>query len=266
MRQDSPSAAFDPLADDYDAQFSDRAPAKWLRAAVYRHIEPLIEPGSRVLEVGCGTGVDAVWLAERGCRVWATDVSRRMLELAQERAQRSGPAGRIQFHRFDADSPDLQFLAADETVDLVLANFGVMNCVGDLRPFFACLDARLRPGGFVVLAVMGRFCLWETAYFLARGRPRTASRRWGGTASFGNGSARQNIWYHSPSDILAAASGFVETGRFGIGALIPNSEAFGLCERYPTAFRHIARWETRVGEHLPWMSDHFLSVLRKTPA
>jgi SAM-dependent methyltransferase len=257
-------ALFDPLAENYDAQFSDRLPAKWLRAAVYRHVEPLIEPGSRVFEVGCGTGLDAVRLAQLGCRVWATDVSARMLELASARAQQAGLAEQIHFHGFDVSAPGAGCMTGEADLDLVFANFGVINCVEDLRPFFAFAQARLKPGGTVALTVMGRFCLWETLYFLARGRFAKAVRRWSGASRFDSGAASQTIWFHSPRQVLAAAPAFRQLALYGIGALIPNSEAFGLCERFPRTFRRLAGLDVRIARFSHWMADHYVILLKKS--
>src|SRR5262249_13745568 len=68
-------AAFDAVAHRYDAEFSDRWLGETLRRQVWRELAPLVKPGSHVLDLGCGTGEDAVWLAGRGARVCATDAS-----------------------------------------------------------------------------------------------------------------------------------------------------------------------------------------------
>jgi methyl halide transferase len=43
-----------------------------------------------VLEVGCGTGTNAVWMAQQGCRVTATEIAPTALNMARERAERAG--------------------------------------------------------------------------------------------------------------------------------------------------------------------------------
>ncbi|MDU9048314.1 MAG: class I SAM-dependent methyltransferase [Candidatus Electrothrix sp. Rat3] len=42
---------------------------------------------SRVLEVGCGTGTNAVWLAEQGLEVTAMDISEKAITLAKQRCK-----------------------------------------------------------------------------------------------------------------------------------------------------------------------------------
>ena len=76
------STPFDKLASNYDEAFSESPLGKALRAAVWRRIEPHLRPDGSVLELGCGTGVDALRLAEAGMKVVAVDASERMVETA----------------------------------------------------------------------------------------------------------------------------------------------------------------------------------------
>lgn len=91
------AAAFDPWAPGYDAEFTESVTGRALRATVWHHLGGLFQPGQRVLELGCGTGEDAVWLACRGVEVHATDASPAMLEVAGRKAVASGVADRISF-------------------------------------------------------------------------------------------------------------------------------------------------------------------------
>ncbi|MFN8447316.1 MAG: class I SAM-dependent methyltransferase [Anaerolineae bacterium] len=92
-----------------------------------------------ILELGCGTGEDALYLAGRGVRVTATDASPAMLAVARAKT---------------ADQPlvfvqplDLNALPADfPAFDGVFANFGVLNCLTDWRPLAAWLAQRIPPG------------------------------------------------------------------------------------------------------------------------
>ena len=57
-------------------------------------------PGN-ALELGCGKGDDAIWLARQGWRVTAADVSETALGYAEANARRAGMEGRITFARHD---------------------------------------------------------------------------------------------------------------------------------------------------------------------
>ncbi|KUI23150.1 SAM-dependent methyltransferase [Mycobacterium sp. IS-1496] len=62
-------------------------------------VEPL--PPGRALDLGCGEGADAIWLARRGWQVVGVDVSHTALERAAEDAAAAGVADRIRFEQHD---------------------------------------------------------------------------------------------------------------------------------------------------------------------
>jgi 2-polyprenyl-3-methyl-5-hydroxy-6-metoxy-1,4-benzoquinol methylase len=108
-----------------------------------------LSPG-RALDVGCGEGADAVWLAERGWRVTAVDISATALERAAAHAASVGAevAGRIEWTH-----TDLRRQPPEEgAYDLVTSQF--MHLPGpERRELFARLAAAVAPGG--VLLIVG---------------------------------------------------------------------------------------------------------------
>ncbi|MFE0463980.1 class I SAM-dependent methyltransferase [Kitasatospora sp. NPDC058965] len=107
-------------------------------------VEPLA-PG-RALDLGCGEGADAVWLARHGWQVDAVDVSATALERAAGHAGETGTADRIAFHQVDLveEFPEGRF-------DLVSAQFLQSPLefprAGVLRRAFAALN----PGGLLLV-------------------------------------------------------------------------------------------------------------------
>jgi ubiquinone/menaquinone biosynthesis C-methylase UbiE len=113
-----------------------------------------LAPGSRVLEVGCGTGLLAVELVQRGFRVDAVDSSKAMVELAQQRAAESG-AGEL----LSLAVGDVNRLAfEDASFDLVIA-VGLISWVE--RPKVALQEmARVTTSdGHVLFTVHNRLAL-----------------------------------------------------------------------------------------------------------
>jgi SAM-dependent methyltransferase len=106
-----------------------------------------LAPGT-ALDVGCGEGADAIWMAEHGWRVTAVDFSTAALERAAGHAASAGadPAEHIDWvHR------DLRVWTPPETAfDLVSAQYMHLP-PEDRRPLFARLAAALAPGGTLLI-------------------------------------------------------------------------------------------------------------------
>ena len=77
---------FDLLAPDYDKTFTNSTIGRILREAVWTEFESCFLPDQHILELGCGTGEDACFLARRGVRVLAVDHSLEMV---------AGPGGPV---------------------------------------------------------------------------------------------------------------------------------------------------------------------------
>src|SRR5277367_2207624 len=80
------SASFDAVAQHYDEIFTISKIGQAQRSSVWKELEKTFRPGERVLELGCGTGADACFLAERGIKVFALDASPQMISVARRKA------------------------------------------------------------------------------------------------------------------------------------------------------------------------------------
>ena len=260
-------AAFDPVAAAYDGQFTDTPVGRLQREAVRDCLEPFLLEKSApdVLELNCGTGADARWMRSLGARVLATDLSAGMVAVARSLAD-AGDEGLA----FEAG--DLREFVRDSQgeFDLVFSNFGGLNCIDgdDLAAFGNHLRARLRPGGLFVAVVMPRVCLWESLYFLAKGRWAAAARRWGGgpvEAPLGGGSF-QRTWYFSPGEFVGKMGPGWRLERLqAIGFFVPPSYLdpfFRGRPRLLSALADLDRSSAELSARAAW-ADHFLVVLRR---
>jgi thioredoxin reductase/SAM-dependent methyltransferase len=113
-------------------------------------------PPGRALDVGAGEGADALWLAERGWTVTATDISGPALARVRAEAERRGTA--VRCLRADANDPDA--FGAD-TYDLVSLQYGSFHRTPDQRGLRNLLTA-VAPGG-TLLAVGHDLTRWHDA-------------------------------------------------------------------------------------------------------
>jgi len=248
--------AFDSFAASYDSDFARTGCGRFLREAVWRRLPA----ARRALDIGCGSGEDALFLAGRGAEVTAADASPAMLDVTWRKAMAAGLGSKIETRLFDLNAP----AALEGSYDLVLSNFGAINCAMELAPLARRLREAVAPGGAVALVAMGRFCAWETLWYGLRGKA-AAVRRWSGASSADIGGEKIPIRYWSPRDIAAAFAGFAVEAVHPVGVFLPPSDLFSRVERHPALFRRLAAWEARAFPHaaLAHVADHHMTLLRR---
>ena len=84
------AAAFDAVAERFDARYGAWKSVAAQRRAVRAALVAAFPPGARILEIGGGTGDDAEWLARQGREVLLTDVSPSMVRLATDKLRGLG--------------------------------------------------------------------------------------------------------------------------------------------------------------------------------
>lgn len=262
--------AFDAIAHEYDRTFTETATGRLQRARVRHFASQLPVSGGTVLELNCGTGVDAVWLAERYERVLATDISENMLEVTRQHVQRAGLAARINVFRADAGRLGADLARANERgpFEAVFSNFGGLNCLSPRAMSQLSEDAAgvLRPGGRLMVVMIGRFCWWETLYFLLKGQWRTAFRRWsrGPVSARLDADTTVDTWYYSPAEMARLFPQFKVTATAPVGFWVPPSYLDPLMGRFPGLLRVLGRLEQwATGRWLAWGSDHYWLVLER---
>jgi len=210
--------------------------------------------------MNCGTGEDALWLAQRGVQVLATDVSPAMLRLAQDKLAASPSRVSATFRRLAWE--ELEAFDAG-TFDGVLSNFGGLNCVSDLASCARALAAKLRPGAAAVLCIMGPAVPWEWVWFLSQGKPAAAFRRLKRDGAQWSGIA---IHYPSVAETCRAfAQEFRLLRKCAIGALLPPPYTEKWLGRHPRLIAALDRMERRFETvwPLPMLADHYLLELER---
>ncbi len=187
---------FDIAASTYDDDFTHSHIGRLQRSRVWQLLARVSDNGEslNILELNCGTGEDAIRLAKQQNSVTATDVSEGMLEAARKKDQ----ASLVNFQRLDIN--EIENFNFEVKFDLVFSNFGGLNCVdpATMMMLNETLLKILKPHGKFIAVIMPRFCIWETFYFLAKGKPKDAFRRRKEFVIANVSGSDVKTWYYSP--------------------------------------------------------------------
>jgi SAM-dependent methyltransferase len=251
--------AFDRVARSYDELFTRSAIGQAQRKQVWQRLLQAFAPGERILELNCGTGEDARFLARQGRRIVACDASAAMIDVAVARTKMEAAGADITFRRLANE--DLSILPRQKPFDGAYSNFSGLNCAADLGPIARNLASLVRPGGRVLLCVWSRMCAWEIVWYLLHGQSRKAFRRLPGRATARVGELTITVCYPKAREVQRAfGPWFALERRRAIGLFVPPSYAEEWAQKHKTTLRNCERLDTFFA---PWpvlrdVGDHIL--------
>jgi len=258
-------AAFDSVAADYDGPRGNNELIQDMRTQVWHALDSAFPCTSRLIDLGCGTGLDAVRMARTGHHVTATDWSPRMVERTRARAAVEGLAENVQTIAVGAH--ELERIPGRGQFDGIYSNLGPLNCVPDTGRLADECARLLKPAGILVFAVIGRLCPWEIGYYAGkrnwtRLRIRFARRMVPVTMN------KQTVWtrYFTPREFYRPfASQFSLRHYRGLCVFAPPPYLTWFRQRHPLWYERLLRWDQRVAG---WplvrnLGDHFLIVMVK---
>ena len=252
--------AFSRHALDYDEHFSLLETAQAMRRTVWEVAERTFPRGTRLLELGCGTGEDAVHFAHCGYRVTAIDIAPGMVAKLRSKSE----ALKIR-ESIDARVSSIEdFEPAGAAYDGLFSNFGAVNCVRSLSSLRRIAARGLKPGAPVLLVTMGRFYPLETLVFLLRGEARRAFVRLQREPRADVAGVAVPFAYYSPRQLRQAlGEEFSLEQVCGLRSLLPSPPLEHVGRFLPMrVLRPLDRFLTTFGPTASF-ADHYISVWRR---
>jgi len=255
--------AFDSVAADYDGARGNNALIQDMREEMWRWLDATVAPVSRLIDLGCGTGLDAIRMAQRGHYVTATDWSPRMIERTADRAARAEVTQNV--HAIPVGAHELHRIEGRSLFDGAYSNLGPLNCVPDLTVVAEQCARLLKPRGALVFTVIGRLCPWEMGHYaLQRNWKRVRVRFAKGMAPVGMN--KRVVWtrYYSPREFYSAFEPHFTLGHYrGVCLFAPPPYLTSVKEKHPRLYRTLWRMDRRAAgwSLLRNMGDHFLMVM-----
>jgi len=259
------AAAFNKQSALFDEIYSANAIIQYKRKRVRDHVERFIKPQSKILELNAGTGEDAVYFAQHGHYVHATDISSGMQEVLSLKVLANALTAKVSFEL--CSFTQLENLKNKGPYDLIFSNFAGLNCTNELEKVLRSFSPLLNPGGIITLVLLPKFCLWEASLFI-KGKFKAAFRRF-----FSAGGRRAHIegeyfrcWYYDPSLIKKnLKKDFDLLALEGLCTLVPPSYVENFAKKHPKAFKVLKDKEDKWKAKWPWRSigDYYIISFRK---
>jgi SAM-dependent methyltransferase len=249
-RFDSTQAYWDAAAETYNRDFGGSFSGRASRRAIWRALDRTFQPGQRILELNCGTGIDAVHLAARGIRVLACDISPRMVELAGQLASEANLNDLVEFRVLENEN--IGTLAKEGPFDGGFSSFSGLNCVRNLPAVASTVALLLADRASFIAGMTGRLVPWEIAWFLAHGKPDKAFRRLRrDSPDFNAGPV--SVRNYSMNEIVSVFAPGLRLKRWeGLGIAVPPSYMEHWIQRFPVAAKVLAAVDWRIGQLPPF--------------
>jgi SAM-dependent methyltransferase len=251
--------AFDSIAPGYDDLFTRSMIGRAQRGAVWEVLFEVFEEGAQILELNCGTGEDALFLARHDMSVIACDGSEGMIQTARKRLEEEDPDAPIDFKLLPTEH--LAQLRPGTLFDGALSNFSGLNCVSDLNRAAHDLASLVTSHAPVLICLSTRFCLVETLWFLLHGSFRKAFRRTPGVAYAKVSGYMVKVNYPTLRQVKQSFSPWFRLRSCtGIGVTVPPSYLEPTMRKYPRLLGLLSAIDKHISR-LPLlriMGDHML--------
>ena len=266
MNYQSVSEAFSKQSPLFDAIEERNEILQWMRKEIHCYCMHYFKPGNNILELNCGTGIDAVFFARQGMKVHATDISPGMLTELKKKIEQNNLSGKITYQQCSFTDISTTLRETGKTkFDHVFSDFGGLNCVQDIESVIAQFKEILNPGGTVTLVIMPPVCPWEMLLAF-KGNFKTAFRRWKKNGIDSNVEGIHfTTYYFTPSRVMKAfGNDFLKIGLRGLACFTPPPYLEKFPKRYPKLFKLLNRIDNRLDQFFPFnrWADHFILTMQ----
>ena len=236
---------------------------QYMRSTVRKYVISIWKKGETILELNCGTGLDAVYFAQQGFKVYATDNAKGMLnqvrrKVSDNHLEESITVENYSFNQISALAP--------KKFDHIFSNFGGLNCTNDLQNIISQFYDLLNDNGTVTLVLMPSVCPWEVVLSL-KGNFKTAFRRF---SKAGADSQLEGInfttYYYSTKEVEAFfGTTFTRTHLQSLGLICPPPYLEKIPKNFPGLFSALIKMEQRISMYPVFRNwgDHFMISMQK---
>lgn len=258
--------AFDSASEEYDFTISHNFINTWIRKRSINELLTLVKQDDVLLEIGCGTGAEAIQISKRVKQIIATDISQGMLNLLRQKisAKRLGSVLPVQARAATISS--IAQLFDGGKVRIAYSFNGALNLEPDIGKFPLELSKVLERGGYFVCSVRNILCLSETiAHAAVLQLDKIAPRRKQPTMVSVGGMDIPAFYYSTKFMSRLFRPYFKLKKVVGLPAFLPPAYLNDYCIRFRPVTSLLEKLETVLADRFPFnrLSDQTLFVFQR---
>lgn len=262
---DSVKEAFSRQSEYFDEYEEQNQILKWMRNVTRAHISKYLRNKDRILELNAGTGLDAVYFAEKGNKIHCIDISDGMLKKLDEKINTGKLNTLISYQVLSFTELDK---LKNNSFDYIFSNFGGLNCIENLKDVFIHFSNILEPGGKVTLVIIPPVCPWELS-LIFKGNFKTAFRRLHKNGITANVEGIQfTTYYHSVSKTIdALGPDFRIIDIQGLASVSPPPYMINFPIKLHNLYKILTRFDEKLSRYFPFnrCADHFILTAEYNP-
>lgn len=239
-------AFYDKTAEEYNGQMEMSSLQKRIRQSFQQKLLKHFKEGDTILDLGCGTGIDAVFAAQHGIRVVGVEFSAGMLEKARHLVRAAEVEDRVELIQMTIESlHDLD----RGPFDGVISNFCCLNHVENLQAVANHLPTILKPSAKCIFTLFNPGCLVESIQKLREGAVRAAVRKLTNRAKL----YPAPLFLYSSRKAAAMFAPFfqrIELTAFGMFVLDDGLRRTAV--QHPGWTKRMERWDIRCAHAFPF--------------
>lgn len=232
------------------------------RNCIRNHVNNFLKPNHKILEINAGSGIDAVYFAQKGNAVLATDIATASEKYISNKIKTLGLTN-LQFQKYSFTT--LKNIE-NEKFDYIFSNFGGLNFTDDLPSVFNQFEALLNPKGFVTLVIMPPYYPWEMASILKGNKNAFRRLRKNGVCT-NIGDYSIKTFYYTPKQVKKAfGKSFKHIKTRNIGTFYPSAHFVSL-QKHKNLISKLVKFDNWIND-FPFMikgvGDYFIITFQKT--
>jgi SAM-dependent methyltransferase len=261
------SSAFDSAAEEYDFTISNNYINTWIRERTIHELLRLTRPEDILVEIGCGTGAEAIVIARKVSQIVATDISSQMINLLRTKIRAKGLERKI----IPIMASAAEILSINRVLDgrkprIVYSFNGALNCEPRLARFVDGLHSILADDGYFVCTIRNSICLSEAISHAAVLQFDRMAPRKSQPIMVSVGGLDIPSVYYSPSAFTQLFSGKFKLEKLiGIPSIMPPAYLSDYVVKFKRLSGLLEKFESTLSGHFPLnrLGDQTLYVFKK---